>query len=732
MHAFWEIVASNALVVAVLAVLVALLGRIWKNPVGLHLLWVLVLLKLVTPPLATLPVPLPATDTRLAAEHERSRGESSESYVKPLEETNEDNSTVSDGPDQRVLERQPTEPDVAVTLSIAQPQGIPWLAVLAWTWGAGIVLVATGRAWHILRFLSLVRAAETPPSAVLNMADDLGKRLGLKQVPEILLLPIRLSPLVWSLGGRPRVLLPAALFQRLDADGQEAILAHELGHVRRKDHWVRLLELLISTLFWWHPAVWWASCKLRDLEEQCCDGLVLGALPHGARAYANAIVDTLDFLSGQPRPVPLVATGAMSAGSIARRIKMLENPASVGPLTVGRLALLAAAAALPMALAFAAQPPQTAGPPRPIDQESTEQPLVQRRAVNKLVADFPEKTDLSTPESALAAYHRASARMDAKAVLELGWENSGPRDVEEIERFWKRDPKDIAVYNQAQLDAEVIEVLTYRDDYASVISKLEFPEGVGRNPYSRRSFGRINGVWKNLGEDRLPSVQAARESLDRKKDNLWQHYVKVRDGIKSGQPVSTRGKSTDRGARIAPDQPMGISIEKADLMGRIEWAMMHGARDVTARKSIEWGEVRKDENGNRTIRYKYYATIWDKDIYIMNQVFIFDAKGNVLDMEFVEGFPQKKMEKPVGLSTQEGMKELVEDFFSKNFRDVTWRESIQWGKVVKTEDGNASIRYKYRAKIWDKDSKIMNQTFTFDPKGKFVSVKDADGLPKNP
>ncbi|NQT11337.1 MAG: M56 family metallopeptidase, partial [Planctomycetes bacterium] len=675
---------------------------------------------------------LPATGTRLAAEHERSQGDSSEPYFEPLEETNEDNSTVSDGPDQRVLERQPTEPDVAVTLSIAQPQGIPWLAVLASTWGTGIVLVATGRACHVLRFLSLVRAAETPPSAVLNMADDVGKRLGLKRVPEILLLPIRLSPLVWSLGGRPRVLLPAALFQRLDADGQEAILAHELGHVRRKDHWVRLLELLISTLFWWHPAVWWACRKLRDLEEQCCDGLVLGALPHGARAYANAIVDTLDFLSGQSRPVPLVATGAMSAGSIARRIKMLKNPASVGPLTVGRLALLAAAAALPMALAFAAQPPQTDGPPRPNDQQSTEQPLVQRRAVNRLVADFPEKTDLSTPESAQAAYHRASARMDATAVLELGWENSGPRDVEEIERFWKRDPKDIAVYNQAQLDAEVIEVLTYRDDYASVISKLEFPEGVGRNPYSRRSFGRINGVWKNLGEDRLPSVQAARESLDRKKDNLWQHYVRVRDGIKSGQPVSTRGKSTNRSARIAPDQPMGITIEKADLMGRIEWAMMHGARDVTARKSIEWGEVQKDENGNRTIRYKYYATIWDKDIYIMNQVFTFDAKGNILDVEFVERFPQKKMEKPVDLSTQEGMKELVEDFFSKNFRDVTWRESIQWGKVAKAEDGNASIRYKYRAKIWDKDSKIMNQTFTFDPKGKFVSVKDVDGFPRNP
>ena len=114
---------------------------------------------------------------------------------------------------------------------------------------------------------------------------------------------------------------------------------------------------------------------------------------------------------------------------------------------------------------------------------------------------------------------------------------------------------------------------------------------------------------------------------------------------------------------------MGISIEKADLMGRIEWAMMHGARDITARKPIEWGEVHKDENGNRTIRYKYYATIWDKDVLIANQVFTFDAKGNILDVKDVEDFPRKKVKKPVNVNTQEGMKELVEDFFSTNFRD---------------------------------------------------------------
>ncbi len=67
---------------------------------------------------------------------------------------------------------------------------------------------------------------------------------------------------------------------------------------------------------------------------------------------------------------------------------------------------------------------------------------------------------------------------------------------------------------------------------------------------------------------------------------------------------------------------------------------MHGMRDISARKTIEWSDVGKDADGNRTIRYKYYATIWDKDVKIMNQVFTFDAKGNFVSVKNIEGFPK--------------------------------------------------------------------------------------------
>ncbi len=71
------------------------------------------------------------------------------------------------------------------------------------------------------------------------------------------------------------------------------------------------------------------------------------------------------------------------------------------------------------------------------------------------------------------------------------------------------------------------------------------------------------------------------------------------------------------------------------------------------------------------------------------------------------------------------LRQCVEDFFAHNFRDVTSRQTLEWGRVETNANGNLSIRYKYRARIWDKDTVTNNQVFTFDPKGKFVCVADA-------
>src|SRR5208337_3007833 len=118
MHAFWEIVASNSLVVVVLAVGVALLGRHWKNPVGQHLLWVFVLLKLVTPPVVTVRVPLSVYGPPVTAE----RHEASQVVIDPssVEVSREAKMApiALDSQDQRSPEKRP------VSESLALPTGV--------------------------------------------------------------------------------------------------------------------------------------------------------------------------------------------------------------------------------------------------------------------------------------------------------------------------------------------------------------------------------------------------------------------------------------------------------------------------------------------------------------------------------------------------------------------------------------------------------------------------------
>jgi beta-lactamase regulating signal transducer with metallopeptidase domain len=353
---------------------------------------------------------------------------------------------------------------------------------------------------------------------------------------------------------------------------------------------------------------------------------------------------------------------------------------------------------------------------------STAQPQVQRREVKKLVSAFPPEVDLSTPESACAAYQRASGRMDAKAVVSM---SCVPRDasslVSDLEQSWKKgDQADLAMYNKAQLDAEIIEVLTYRNDLAEVITRLEFPVGKGRNPFSSRGFGCIDGKWKNLGEDRCASLQDSRADFERKKDNLWAYFEEFR---KAG------GSATPRNSVAERTEPV-VDKVKAELMGRVEDFFAHNGRDITARKTLEWGDVTTDEKGNRSIRYKYLATIWDKEKMIDNDVFTFDAQGKFVGVKRVAGFPQKYAPEPADTTTQAGLIKLVEKFFSENFRDITARETIEWGPREALPDGNLSIRCKYNATIWDKDHQVMNQVFIFDPKGEFVSYKNVEGFPK--
>src|SRR5690606_31909761 len=104
-------------------------------------------------------------------------------------------------------------------------------------------------------------------------------------------------PMLWAFGRRACVILPGELLDRLSPTQLETLVAHEVGHFARGDHWVRLLEVLVVGLFWWHPVAWWARHEVQEAEEECCDAKVVAHLPNCSRTYAEAILATLQFLS---------------------------------------------------------------------------------------------------------------------------------------------------------------------------------------------------------------------------------------------------------------------------------------------------------------------------------------------------------------------------------------------------------------------------------------------------
>jgi hypothetical protein len=153
--------------------------------------------------------------------------------------------------------------------------------------------------------------------------------------------------MLWTWAGSPRVLLPDILWHQLPRRQQDTLLAHELAHLRRRDHWVRWLELAAITLYWWHPLVWWAQRELEDSEEQCCDAWVVAMLPAAAEIYAEALLQTVAYVSQARAPVALGASGAGRLHHVQRRLIMILDgtaPKALSP--AGRWAVLAVAAVL--------------------------------------------------------------------------------------------------------------------------------------------------------------------------------------------------------------------------------------------------------------------------------------------------------------------------------------------------------------------------------------------------
>jgi hypothetical protein len=173
-----------------------------------------------------------------------------------------------------------------------------------------------------IAFRRLLATSVAADEEIKASAARLASRIGLRRLPPVRTVEAPIPPLVWSLGLRPLVVLPSTLLAELALAQRDALIAHELAHIRRHDYFVRWVEVFAIVLCWWNPVAWLAQRKLREAEEECCDAWVVWALPDERRSYGTAMLATIEFLTDRPK-LPVLAESAFGRSFCTRRIEMI-------------------------------------------------------------------------------------------------------------------------------------------------------------------------------------------------------------------------------------------------------------------------------------------------------------------------------------------------------------------------------------------------------------------------
>ncbi|MFO0869483.1 MAG: M56 family metallopeptidase [Pirellulales bacterium] len=310
-----EWLTTQAWQIAVVVVIVALASAVCarQRPHLALTLWLVVLLKCLTPPLWTSPTGvfcwLRGPEGR--ADHV---ARDDDDPIVPLAgiRTGESLSFSRVLPDpgtSRMVEAEPVarprEPRRTIAASLYEAWR--WLAdprcwCGIWLLGVAVTIRRVGRQWWRFR-QRLRQTRRLPLPGIVDEVERLRRQLGVRTPVEVWVTESPFGPAVLGIV-RPVIVLPEFLVRQLNLEQLEPILAHELIHLRRRDLWLCAAQQLAASLWWFHPLVGWANRSLSREIERCCDEEVVASLGYEPARYARALLEVLE------RKGQLVATAA--------------------------------------------------------------------------------------------------------------------------------------------------------------------------------------------------------------------------------------------------------------------------------------------------------------------------------------------------------------------------------------------------------------------------------------
>jgi beta-lactamase regulating signal transducer with metallopeptidase domain len=645
---------SNALAATVLAVIATCVARSCRRPALTHSLWLLVMVKLITPPIVPIALPFahavaPAQSVAMRGDDDRDLGPSGlaemlsvfpdtdASVTSPVEVaagTAEPTETLAEA----IGERRSVGPSATETRqALASLAGWRWEQLILAIIVSGAVGWWTLATVRIIQFQRVLFELAPVPAEWQSQTDEMAKRMGLSQCPRLCLIPGRVPPMLWAIGGKPRLLVPSQLWAAMEEDERTSLLLHELAHLKRRDHWVRWLELVVAGLYWWHPVAWWARRELREAEEQCCDAWVVWAMPRGARTYAAALLAALDFVSGA-RSAPAVASATSGNGHISclkRRFRMIVRAKTPKSLSwAGRIAVLGTAALiLPLAPSWAENSKNTQTPP-----------------------SQPAGVDQTSRRSDSRAGGRISQRVEDQVDARIARDLKDDPDVaalaRQIDELRKQldhtkakvrqssDPAAVAVENRLRRLTQLYDNLrtAKRDELIARVSTDDEKDDDDKDEKTRdaveRFQERLTDLIGKLGKELGPVAEEVRKALERaigevhkslEKEGLSaedlgkaleRSHDELRKAFESGGPVNEElREAVERSrneVRDAVEQARGLIEQQVESLRQNSAELAEKAKDNLERaqreaeRSTDGSQDRLDrrelDNARREIR----------------------------------------------------------------------------------------------------------------------------------
>jgi len=505
----------------------------------------------------------------------------------------------------------------------------PALPYVVFGWLAGVFALSV---WHLGGWAQLQRLRRKMVKQVdvslQSKLNELAEALSVNRAVQLLESALVQVPTVvgWL---RPVILLPASALTGLSTDQLEAMLAHELAHIKRFDYLVNMLQTAVEILGFYHPALWWVSHKIRAERENCCDDLAVSIL--GDRVcYARALTSMEEIRASQPE-LAIAASG----GSLLARVRRLVGKESTtysrdGWLPSAIAIVLILALAIPTTFALTTRPETEAAAERKEEPTKSLQQAAADGDIEQVKLNLSQGADINAKDNTgRTALHRATYEGHADVVRLL------------IDRG-----ADVNARNRSQRTP--LHSAAMKGDKKSI--ELLLSKGADISAKDRRGstplFVAMTSTWparKEVAEllvakgAKIPAFHLAAYMGD---------MEKLEKCLEEGINVNTPGDSNSTALHLVANSGKKDIVEfliskgaQVDVKDVFDWtpllyAASHNYEDIADLLLAKGADVNaKDEDGYTLL----YHAIWDED---KDAVKLLISKGADVNVKDHDGYTQ--------------------------------------------------------------------------------------------